>query len=181
MTSNTITFCCAGSNDVICAWIAQHFKTVTDAYIVRYVRMDKLLHYCFQGSLSTALEMVDLAKSAGADCAKFQTSSLPDRFTRSALEKPYIGRNSFGSTYGEHRATLELSQADLQRLSERCAQLGMDFFSTANDLASADVLLGMGVPAIKLGSADVANWHLMEHLAKHKEVRVFFDCVMLQC
>jgi sialic acid synthase len=63
-----------------------------------------------QGSLSTARDMIAAAKAAGADCVKFQKSSLCDKFTASALNASYDSENSWGATYGEHKKYLEFDE-----------------------------------------------------------------------
>ena len=65
-------------------------------------------------------------QDAGANCVKFQKSSLRDRFTKSALDAPYDNPNSFGKTYGEHRARLEFSEdefRELQRYAEEVTKI----------------------------------------------------------
>ena len=62
------------------------------------------------GDLKIAKEMIKKAKACGADCVKFQKSCLQEKFTKNALERPYNSENSFGSTYGEHKAQYILGQ-----------------------------------------------------------------------
>ena len=50
------------------------------------------------GEMEIAKKMIRAAKSAGADCVKFQKSNLTEKFTKSALERPYDSKNSFGKT-----------------------------------------------------------------------------------
>jgi sialic acid synthase len=76
------------------------------------------------GDLGLALELIDLAKQAGADAAKFQKREVDRCFTRAALDAPYPGRNSFGATYGAHKRALELGPADYERLAERSRRAG---------------------------------------------------------
>ena len=56
------------------------------------------------------------------------------------------------------------------QIRRRCDEVGVTFLCTAMDLASADLLLDMDLSAVKVGSGDVNNWHLLEHLAAKKEV-----------
>ena len=56
------------------------------------------------GDLNIAKEMIVKAKACGADCVKFQKSCLEEKFTKNALKRPYNSENSFGSTYGKHKA-----------------------------------------------------------------------------
>ena len=55
------------------------------------------------------------------DCVKFQKSSLTDKFTESALARSYIGDNSWGKTYGEHKQHLEFSEEQYHELQKHAA------------------------------------------------------------
>jgi sialic acid synthase len=59
--------------------------------------------------VTIAKKLIKEAKLCGADCVKFQKSSLSDKFTQNALKRPYDSVNSFGLTYGEHKTHLEFS------------------------------------------------------------------------
>src|SRR4249920_613672 len=102
-----------------------------------------------QGSLEKARELFREAKLAGADAVKLQKRDNRGLYTRAAYNKPYDNENSFGSTYGEHRAFLEFGLEEYRTLQVYARELGVDFFSTAFDLASADFLGQLDVPAYK--------------------------------
>lgn len=105
-----------------------------------------------QGSLSIAKEMIAEAARCGCDYVKFQKRHL-GAIPAELANKPYAGDNSFGATYLAHRTALELDgQAwrDLQLFAEK-EKIG--FFGTAFDLPSAEFLVNINVPYIKIGSA----------------------------
>ncbi|CAL8115442.1 unnamed protein product [Orchesella dallaii] len=90
-----------------------------------------------QGEVEIAKKMIEKAKECGVSCVKFQKSSLTDRFTQSALEAPYIGENSFGKTYGEHRAHLEFSPEEFKMLQEYAEKtVGIMFTASCMDIVS---------------------------------------------
>jgi sialic acid synthase SpsE len=120
------------------------------------------------GDVELALELIDLAKHAGADAAKFQKREVDRCFTRAALEAPYPGRNSFGATYGEHKHALELSPADYERLAERSRARGITFLVTPFDEVSADLVEHLGCPAIKIASHNMTNLPLLDHVARKR-------------
>ncbi|ODM98227.1 Sialic acid synthase [Orchesella cincta] len=89
-----------------------------------------------QGDVEIAKRMIEKAKECGVSCVKFQKSSLPDRFTQSALDAPYIGENSFGKTYGKHRAHLEFSHEEFKMLQEYAEQtVGIMFTASCMDIS----------------------------------------------
>jgi N-acetylneuraminate synthase/sialic acid synthase len=118
-----------------------------------------------QGSLEKAREMFREAKLAGAHAVKLQKRDNRGLYTRAAYNKPYDNENSFGATYGEHREFLEFGAREYRELKAYAAELGIDFFSTAFDLASADFLQGLDVPAYKIASGDLKSTPLLKHVA----------------
>src|SRR5262245_1009429 len=119
-----------------------------------------------QGSLDKARELFREAKLAGAHAVKLQKRDNLGLYTRAAYDKPYDNENSFGSTYGEHREFLEFGRNEYRELQKFAAELGVDFFSTAFDLASADFLHELDVPAYKIASGDLKSTPLLKHVAK---------------
>ena len=119
-----------------------------------------------QGSLEKARELFREAKAAGAHAVKLQKRDNRGLYTRAAYNKPYDNENSFGPTYGEHREFLEFGLKEYQALQAYAKELGVDFFSTAFDLASADFLAGLDVPAYKIASGDLRSTPLLKHVAK---------------
>ena len=118
-----------------------------------------------QGSLDKARELFREAKLAGAHAVKLQKRDNRGLYTRAAYNKPYDNENSFGSTYGEHREFLEFGLQEYRELQAYAAELGVDFFSTAFDLASADFLHALNVPAYKIASGDLKSVPLLRHVA----------------
>jgi N-acetylneuraminate synthase/sialic acid synthase len=118
-----------------------------------------------QGSLDKARELFREAKLAGAHAVKLQKRDNRGLYTRAAYNKPYDNENSFGATYGEHREFLEFGMQEYRELQRYAAELGVDFFATAFDMASADFLGELGMPAFKIASGDVKSIPLLKHVA----------------
>ena len=119
-----------------------------------------------QGSLEKAKELFREAKLAGAHCVKLQKRDNRGLYTRAAYEKPYDNENSFGATYGEHREFLEFGAHEYKELQAYARELDIDFFATAFDIASADFLAGLDVPAYKIASGDLKSTPLLQHVAR---------------
>jgi N-acetylneuraminate synthase/sialic acid synthase len=118
-----------------------------------------------QGSLDKARELFREAKLAGAHAVKLQKRDNRGLYTRAAYEKPYDNENSFGATYGEHREFLEFGREEYSALQAWARELGLDFFATAFDMASADFLEALDVPAYKIASGDLKSLPLLTHVA----------------
>lgn len=121
------------------------------------------------GKLDLAKRLIDETIKAGADAVKFQKRNIDQLLTKEWLNKPYSGKNSFGSTYGEHRRNLELSDDDWYELSEYCKKTKIDLLASGWDIDSVDFLQKLDIPAFKIASADVTNIPLLEHVAKFKK------------
>jgi N-acetylneuraminate synthase/sialic acid synthase len=118
-----------------------------------------------QGSVEKAQELFVLAKHAGVDAVKLQKRDNRRLFTRALYDSPYENENSFGATYGEHREALELDRGAYVELQACARELGLVFFATAFDEASADLLEEIDVPAFKIASGDLRNTPLLRHAA----------------
>ena len=118
------------------------------------------------GSIETCKELFDEAKGCGAHAVKLQKRDNRSLYTREFFNKPYENENSYGPTYGEHREALEFGKADYQELKAYAEEVGITFFATAFDIASADLLAELDMPAFKIASADLINIPLLKHVAQ---------------
>jgi sialic acid synthase len=116
-----------------------------------------------QGKPELARAMLKAARESGATAVKLQKRYLPSLFTAEFARQPYRSEHAFGATYLEHRAALELDEQAWHDLAAYARDIGILFFATAFDIPSADFLVGLGVPALKIGSGDALNWPLLEH------------------
>jgi NeuB family len=80
--------------------------------------------------------MIREAGLAGVDCVKFQKSCLPEKFTASALARPYDSPNAFGPTYGEHKRRLEFTIEQFKELKDYAESCGLVFSASAMDEVS---------------------------------------------
>jgi len=118
-----------------------------------------------QGRLEQAKDLFRAAKGAGVDAVKLQKRDNRKLFTRALFESPYDNENSFGATYGDHREALELDGRAYAELRTLADELGLVFFATAFDEASADFLAELDMPAYKIASGDLCNTPLLRHVA----------------
>lgn len=118
-----------------------------------------------QGDKEIAKQLIDVAAQAGADAVKFQKRTTNKILTREGLDAPYENPNSFGKTYGEHRDALELSGDVYHELKDYSDGKGIHFLASGWDSGSIDFLVELGVPALKLASADLTNLPLLKHAA----------------
>lgn len=119
-----------------------------------------------EGNLNTAIEMVDAAYNAGAEVIKHQTHVVEDEMSKDA--KKVIPGNTDISIYDVMEGCA-LSEDDEIKLKEYVESRGMIFLSTPFSRAAADRLEKMNVCAYKIGSGEMNNYPLLDHIASFKK------------
>jgi N-acetylneuraminate synthase/N,N'-diacetyllegionaminate synthase len=117
------------------------------------------------GDVDLAHRLVDISAAAGADAVKFQTFD-PDRLVSTAAETTPYQRDRGGST--DQRSLLEaltLPESAWPELRDHATASGITFLSTPFDLGSAELLVGLGVPALKVSSGELTNLPYLRALA----------------
>ena len=114
------------------------------------------------GELGVAFEMVDSAQRAGAKIVKFQSHVIDDEM--SGVAKKIIPGNADISIY-EIMKSCALSESEEIQLKKYVEEKNMMFLSTPFSRAAANRLERMGVEAYKIGSGELNNYPLIEHIA----------------
>ncbi|MEP0069636.1 N-acetylneuraminate synthase [Pyruvatibacter sp.] len=120
------------------------------------------------GSLETALALVDAAAVAGADIVKFQTFKADALAAASAPKAVYQARET-GSEQSQldMLRALELPADHHHELARACETTGIEFLSTAFDTESLKFLVGeMGIKRIKIPSGELTNAPLVLEAAR---------------
>ena len=115
------------------------------------------------GDFQRAIELVDLAKAAGADCVKFQMRHLDQVYRKRSLNS---GGDDLGTEYVlDLLRRFELSVEEHRKLADYCKSVGVLYMCTPWDAKSVDVLESFGVLGYKVASADLTNLPLLDVLA----------------
>lgn len=119
------------------------------------------------GDLEMAKQLVKAAKEAGADLVKFQTFKAASLVTKTADKAEYQQKTT-GAAESQHDMVrkLELSEKDHEVLIEECRRNNIEFFSTAFDEESFDLLVKLGINQIKVPSGELTNLPLLRHMTK---------------
>jgi sialic acid synthase SpsE/sugar phosphate isomerase/epimerase len=121
------------------------------------------------GSLERALELIDAAKTAGADAVKFQKRNLAQVYQRKLLADP----NSAEQKYQYLIPLLkefELPDEAFVAMEQHAKKRGIMFLVNPWDKESADVIEKLlEVPLYKIGSPDMTNDELLEYLAQFRK------------
>lgn len=102
----------------------------------------------------------------GMDAVKLTKRDLAYELSASQMSKPYTGRNSFGKTYGEHRAHLELSDEAHFELYQYAKSFGLDFVETLCAPSCTSLLRYFTPDYLKVASRDLTNLPLLEVMAE---------------
>jgi len=118
------------------------------------------------GDVNLAKKLIDVAKEAGADVVKFQTFKAENVVTKGTEKANYQKKTTSmeGSQY-DMLKKLELSEEDHFKLKDYADSQGIMFLSTPYDKESVDLLLELGVSAIKISSAEITNHPFLAHMA----------------
>lgn len=120
------------------------------------------------GDLDLGLALVDAAADTGADAVKFQTFRADRIASRSAPKAAYqIVESGDDSSQHDMIAALELSERDHLTLWERATERGIAFLSTPFDVESAEFLVRLGVPVLKVSSGDLTALPIVSRFADH--------------
>ncbi|WP_428151398.1 N-acetylneuraminate synthase [Brevundimonas sp.] len=118
------------------------------------------------GDLDLALQLVDVAKAAGADAVKFQT------FRSGAISAPeapmaeYQKARDGAVSQSEMLKRLELPDTDFARIADHCRTIGIEFMSSPFDIDSARMLAGLGMKRFKLASGEITNAPFVRGVAR---------------
>lgn len=116
------------------------------------------------GSLSLAKRLVDLAKEAGADVAKFQMRDLSSLYRNQGDAGDC--REDLGTQYTlDLLSRNQLTTEEMYAVFDYCRSLGIVPLCTPWDEVSVDRLEAYGIEGYKVASADLTNHVLLRRLA----------------
>lgn len=120
------------------------------------------------GNTEIAKKMVDVAKAAGANAIKFQTWKTVEIVTPNVPKPKYQHTRNSESQY-DLLKKLELKDKEFMEISEYAKSLGIIFLSTPEGLGCTDFIDTLGVPAFKIGSADLTNHPFLRYIAQKRK------------
>lgn len=104
----------------------------------------------------------------GMDAVKLTKRDLNEELSVSQMNRPYDSPHSFGRTYGEHRAFLELSDEEHFEVFKHARSKGLDFVETLCSPGCLSLLKLFIPDKLKVASRDITNHPLLEALAETK-------------
>lgn len=130
------------------------------------------------GDMQLAKKMVLAAKNAGVDAVKFQTFCAKDFIQDRMLMYTY---KSQGKEITEPILDMfertEFTEEQWMELKTFCDSEGILFLSTPGNVSDLELLINIGVKAVKVGSDDFVNIPLIRRYAK-EQVPLLLSCGM---
>ena len=102
------------------------------------------------------------------NAVKLTKRDLNEELTTTQMNKIYDNPNSFGRTYGEHRAALELSDEEHYEVYKYAKSLGLDFVETLCAKGCLSLLKLFTPDYLKVASRDLTNLPLLAAMAETK-------------
>lgn len=117
------------------------------------------------GDLQIAKQLIDAAHGCGWDCVKFQKRTpilcVPEHQKFQPKSTPW-GK----MTYLEYKKRLEFGKEEYDYLNWYCKEKPIEWSASVWDLPSLEFLLQYDVPFIKIPSAKMTDWELLEEASK---------------
>ena len=117
------------------------------------------------GSVEIAHKMIDKARSAGADCIKFQVFNTEALVSANAPTASYQREKTSETSQFSMLKALELKREEIISLKKHCDDVEIEFLATPFDLESVEFLDPL-VSRFKIGSGDITNFPLLESVAR---------------
>lgn len=102
------------------------------------------------------------------NAVKLTKRDLKEELTQTQMNRIYDTPNSFGRTYGEHRAALELSDEEHFEVYKFAKEKGLDFVETLCAKGCLSLLKLFTPDYLKVASRDLTNLPLLEAMAETK-------------
>ena len=114
-----------------------------------------------EGDYNKAVQMVDAAVAARADCVKFQCHITEEEMVPTDMKPGKISDERLWDIIKR----CELTEDEERRIQAYCEEKGILYLCTPFSRAAADRLYKMGVLAFKIGSGECNNLPLIDHVA----------------
>ena len=119
------------------------------------------------GDVQIAKQLVETAKSCGADCVKFQTFKAERVATATAPKARYQAEiTGTRESHLEMLKKLELSSQAQHEIADHCNRVGIEFLSTPYNFEDIDLLESIGVNAYKVASGQIIEPEFLKAIAR---------------
>ena len=122
-------------------------------------------------------QLVDLAVDSGCDAIKFQKRDIDQVYTQDFLDSPR--ESPWGTTQREQKAGLEFDYDDIVEIDHYCKSKNIEWFASAWDHNSQDLLKQFDCKYNKIASAMIVDEDLLSMVAKEgKHTFISTGCLL---
>lgn len=119
------------------------------------------------GSLGILHSYIDAISTTGVNAIKFQTHIAE---AESSPHEPFRKKFSYEDlTRQDYWRRMEFTPDQWAGIKEHCEIVGLEFLSTPTCVAALDLLESLGVRRFKIGSGDLDNFLLLEHVSRARK------------
>lgn len=122
----------------------------------------------FDGDINKAKRLVDAAKAAGADCAKFQSFTADTLVSEGGFQRMQLHgvHGSWGRKVSDVMREAEFPLEWHKEIANYCKKVGIDFNTAPYFKEAVDLCMDIDIPFIKIGSGDITWLQMIEYIAK---------------
>jgi N-acetylneuraminate synthase len=129
------------------------------------------------GSLDTALELIQKSKDAGVDCVKFQKRT-PDICVPEE-QKSKLRDTPWGKiTYLEYKKKIEFERKEYDFIDSYCKRIGIQWTASVWDIPSFHFINSYNVPYIKIPSACITDDSLLVEMNENSSKPIMISTGM---
>ena len=119
------------------------------------------------GDVEIAKQLIDVAKTAGADAVKFQKRTIDLVYVKDILDSPR--ESPWGSTQRAQKQGLEFGFEEYQVIDNYCREKKIAWFASAWDFESQKFLRQFNLKYNKIASAMIVDVDLLKAVASEKK------------
>lgn len=120
------------------------------------------------GSVDTALTMIEKMAEAGVDCVKFQMTDPYLLYSEDSFKASYQKKNDKAKGAREMSLSYQLKREQHIPLYEKCKDCGVDYVCSAFDLESLKFLdEHFDMPYYKIASGEIFSLDMIDYISQH--------------
>ena len=117
------------------------------------------------GNIDKAKELIEIAKSSGADAVKFQLFNAKEQISKFAYNAPYQRIGSGKKTMLEMAKGYDFPWEKHKDLADYSKKVGIIYMSSCFDVKAVDFFIDeLGGDCIKVGSGEITNYPLLRYI-----------------
>ncbi len=122
----------------------------------------------FDGDIEKAKRLVDAAKEAGADCAKFQSFTADTLVSEGGFQRMQLHgvHGSWGRKVSDVMREAEFPLEWHNEIADYCKKVGIDFNTAPYFKEAVDLCMDIDIPFIKIGSGDITWLEMIDYIAR---------------